>query len=108
MKNTERSNKVVVLGDIRGFTAFMENESESLSIRVLKDFYETVEKDVQKYGGFKVEFIADEFLTFFDDPYVAVNFCISVRDHLNKFLKKYQLGIGFGVSYGTVLGGLWG
>ena len=104
----EHVYKVVVFGDIRGFTEFTENEYENEAMTVLKGFYEIIEKEVLEYGGFKPEFIADEFVTFFDDIDVAVKFCMSVKNKLNIYLGRYNLGIGLGCSSGLVVGGLWG
>lgn len=104
----ERKYKVVVFGDIRGFTEFMEGETEDVAVEVLEGFYNIVEDCVRLFGGFKVEFIADEFLTFFDNSEEAIDFCIYVRDQLKEYLKGYQLGIGLGVSGGGVTGKLWG
>lgn len=100
--------KVVVFGDIRGFTEFTENEYENEAMVVLKGFYEIIENQVLDFGGFKPEFIADEFVTFFDEIEKAIDFCFDVKDKLNPYLCRYKLGIGLGVSSGLVVGGLWG
>lgn len=75
---------------------------------VLSGFYRIVEETVENYDGFKPEFIADEFVTFFDNIEDAVSFCFEVRRRLSRFLKVYDLGVGLGVSSGVVLGGLFG
>jgi len=102
------SYRTVLFGDIRGFTAFSEVNEAKVVVAILERLYFIVENTISEYGGFKPEFIADEFITFFDDTKHAVDCSLALGKIVNDFLEPYGLGIGIGIEVGNVLEGLVG
>ncbi len=107
-RELRHENRVIVFGDIRGFTSFTEKSNVSKVLEVLKNFYIIVEKCIKIYGGFKPEFIADEFVTFFSDEDQAIKFACEVVKETDRLFEEYGLAIGVGVHRGEVLEGLIG
>lgn len=112
LKNSDRilrnNLRIVVFGDIRGFTKFSQKNSIKSVARVLEKFYSIVEDQVVRYSGFKPEFIADEFITFFENSENAIEFAIHTSKAVGFYLKQYNLGIGIGIDKGMVLEGIFG
>lgn len=100
--------RTILFGDIRGFTPFTERNSFEIVTQVLNMFYRTVEDCVIKSNGFKPEFIADEFVTFFTNTQSAVDCAFDLQKSLGKKLKSYGLSVGMGVHKGPVLEGFLG
>lgn len=100
--------RTVVIGDIRGFSNFSEKNSIKDVVTILEDIYVIIEDIIEEYGGFKPEFIADEFLTFFDDNLTAIKCSLEINHHINKYLGKYGLGMGIGIERGNVMEGVIG
>lgn len=105
LKNTRRT---ILFGDIRGFTEFTENTNTRTTAQLLEGFYVWVENVLAKCGGYKPEFIADEFLTYFDDSKSALLCAYELNNKLNEFLSDYNLSIGMGIDEGEVLEGVIG
>lgn len=101
-------NRTIMFGDIRGFTKFSEGNHIHQVVRVLQELYDEVEKAAKRYNGSKPEFIADEFILFFDDTSDAVACGIELSKRLSAFLSKFNLGIGIGIDKGNVVEGIVG
>lgn len=102
------SNKIILIGDIRGFTKFTSRNSLKFVVRMLKNYYTKIEECISETDGFKPEFIADEFITFFDSTETALECALIIRERLQEFLKQYNLSLGMGIAKGSVLEGLIG
>ncbi|MBD3329268.1 hypothetical protein GF357_02125 [Candidatus Dojkabacteria bacterium] len=102
------SSKIVLIGDIRGFTKFTENSNLSHVMSVLNKYYTEIEMCIHQTDGFKPEFIADEFVTFFDTIENALECAFLIRERLPGLLKKSKLNLGMGITKGNVLEGLIG
>ncbi|MBD3363311.1 hypothetical protein GF362_06350 [Candidatus Dojkabacteria bacterium] len=100
--------RTIVFGDIRGFTSFSNKHDIKLVLEVLEKFYTLVEEYVYQYQGYKPEFIADEFVTFFDEISDAIKFSVDFNKKINSYLKKFSLGLGIGLDSGNVLEGVIG
>jgi len=98
----------ILIGDIRGFTAFTESHPVELVVQTLQNFYYVVESIISKHNGYKPEFIADEFITFFDTPKSALNCALEIRTNINIFLHEYKLSAGLALNAGEVLVGIIG
>jgi class 3 adenylate cyclase len=105
MKMTE---KTIMMGDIRGFTAFCERTSPKTVVSVLEYSYAIIEDTVAGHGGAKCEFIADAFLTSFKHPERGVDCAIEISRKVNSVLSQYALGMGIGITHGAVLEGIVG
>ena len=100
--------KTILFGDIRGFTQHsLMNEGERV-VELLEGMYVLVEKIVGKYGGYKPEFIADEFITHFTDTEAALKATLELNMSINSYLEQYNLSMGFGIDKGKVLEGFIG
>lgn len=106
--NLCKLKRTVLIGDIRGYTDFSENNDTFDVIKILNKYYETVEKVISNYKGFKPEFIADEFITFFETPDMAIQCALDLKAELIKILHKYNLKVGIGIEEGEVIEGLVG
>ncbi len=100
--------RIIMFGDIRGFTAFSEKNDVKMVVFILKNLYEIAENKVKKYKGYKPEFIADEFITFFSKAHNAVQCGYELNIEINNFLKKFGLSLGIGINKGQVFEGLIG
>jgi class 3 adenylate cyclase len=102
------NDRTVVIGDIRGFTAFTENNDIKVVIELVTNFYKLVEHTVKEHNGFKPEFIGDEFITFFEDSKAAVLFSFDISKKLCHLLSKYGVSVGIGIEKGKILEGVIG
>jgi class 3 adenylate cyclase len=103
-----RQERTILFGDIRGFTKFSNTYTHKIIAFVLQDFYEIVEEVTERYSAYKPEFIADEFLTFFASPDIAVDCALELREKINEQLSPYQLSVGMGIHEGPILEGIIG
>lgn len=104
----KEQTRIVLFGDIRGFTKFTDEHGTKEVIKVLKGLYKIAEKVIDKHGGFKPEFIADEFITFFKDADSAVACVFELKEETNSYLKKFKLSLGLGMHKGKLLEGIVG
>lgn len=102
------THKTILSGDIRGFTNYSIDHDVLIVSNVLKGFYTIIEETVKRYHGFKPEFIADEFITFFNNPFNALDCAIHLQKQFKTYFKDHNLGVGIGVNSGMVLEGLIG
>jgi len=100
--------RTIIIGDIRGFSAFSESNDIATVVTILENLYSVVESVIAKYRGFKPEFIADEFITFFDSNKDAINCALELSDQVNTYLDQFDLGLGMGIDRGPVLEGVLG
>jgi class 3 adenylate cyclase len=105
MKMTE---KTIMMGDIRGFTAFCEGTRPETVVDILEHIYTIIEDTVSGFGGAKCEFIADAFLTSFSQPEKAVDCALEISRKANMVLNQYSLGMGIGITHGPTLEGIVG
>ncbi len=106
----KHSIKTVIFGDIRGFTSFTNEHRNEDVVQILDGFYRITEDMCKKYGAFKPEFIADEFITHFKEgqELEALKLVKELKLLLTTFLSEYGLGVGFGIVRGELLEGLFG
>ena len=62
----EKREVVILMSDIRGFTAFAESLSPEATIRVLNDYFSHMIEVIRQYKGIIVDFYGDGVLVFFD------------------------------------------
>lgn len=100
--------RTILIGDIRGFSSFSERQQLNTVVTVLEDLYQIVETVVSFYHGFKPEFIADEFITFFEDNKDAMDCAIELNYRVNEYLGDHDLSVGMGLDRGNVIEGIFG
>lgn len=101
-------NRTIMFGDIRGFTKFVETNHINIVVKLLHELYHLVEDIAKKYESSKPEFIADEFILFFDNASKCLACAIELNHKLNNHLANYNLGVGIGVDKGNVVEGIVG
>lgn len=100
--------RTIMFGDVRGFTKFSEQNDIKQVVIILHNLYAIVEDTVLHYGGFKPEYIADEFITFFDDTKACIDCALELNKKLYYFLYPFGLSFGIGIDRGDVIEGIVG
>ncbi|MEZ4642826.1 MAG: adenylate/guanylate cyclase domain-containing protein [Chloroflexota bacterium] len=103
-----RVERAVLFMDVRGFTQWSENKPPELVVGMLNQFYEEAESIVMQYGGHKPHFTADELLTWFEQPQQAIDTAVHLNQQIHRLLHPYQLSVGIGLHWGSVVEGLMG
>lgn len=103
-----RAERTILFMDIRGFTRWSEDKDPETVIGMLNEFYEKAERIIAGGGGHKPHFIADEVMSWFEDPMQAVETARALRGEVSALLMRYQLDSGSGLHLGPVVEGLMG
>lgn len=115
----KRREVVMMMSDIRGFTALSETLSPEIIIRVLNQYFSHMIKIIQEHNGIIVDFFGDAILVFFEplsgpasDTSLCCIQCASrMQSEMAAFNKKMQkeklpgLGMGIGINAGQVIVG---
>jgi len=103
-----RAERAILFMDIRGFTAWSESRDPETVVGMLNQFYELAERIVMAGGGHKPHFIADEVMTWFEDPQAAVETARRLKRETSDLLRHFELASGAGLHLGQVVEGLMG
>jgi class 3 adenylate cyclase len=106
-----RNDVTVIFIDLRGFTSYAELAEPEDVMRMLQEYYATVAKVAQKYGGSIGHLAGDGVMIFFNDPVPveapqkkAVRMALEIRDELRR---DERLPFGAGIASGyTTIGGI--
>lgn len=115
----KRREVVMMMSDIRGFTALSETLSPELIIRVLNQYFSHMIRIIQDHNGIIVDFFGDAILVFFEPLSGSVAdtslCCIQCASRMqagmsavnNKMVKDNLpgLGMGIGINAGQVIVG---
>lgn len=115
----QRREVVLLMSDIRGFTALSETLSPEIIIRILNRYFSHMIGIIQEHNGIIVDFFGDSILVFFDpvtDPVEDKVFCciqcasrmqseMKVFNRKMRNLKMPELGMGIGINSGQVVVG---
>lgn len=115
----ERREVVMMMSDIRGFTALSETLSPELIIRILNQYFSHMINIIQDHNGIIVDFFGDAILVFFEplsgataDTALCCTQCASrMQAEMKAFNKKMikqklpGLGMGIGINAGQVIVG---
>lgn len=115
----KRREVVMMMSDIRGFTALSETLSPELIIRILNQYFSHMINIIQDHNGIIVDFFGDAILVFFEplsgataDTALCCIQCASrMQSEMKAFNKKMQkqelpgLGMGIGINAGQVIVG---
>ncbi len=115
----KRREVVLMMSDIRGFTALSETLSPEIIIRVLNQYFSHMIKIIQDYNGIIVDFFGDSILVFFeplsgsasDSVLCAIQCASRMQSEMRVFNKSMQekqlpeLGMGIGINAGPVIVG---
>lgn len=112
---------IVLIADLRGFTAMVDKVSSANIINMLNEFFGVMVEIIDQHGGHVNKFMGDSILTFFEDTRGVQNSVLNVlhcaiemqiaMDKVN--LKSAELGLdnlymGIGINTGDALGSVLG
>jgi len=110
--DTNRTEIAVLFADIRGFTAFAEQQPPEVIMSALETFHQCAGPLIESYGATLERFLGDGIVVLFNAPLPCPNaveravdlsreihreFRESVKPH---FGNKNDLGLGIGIAYG--------
>ncbi len=115
----ERREVVLLMSDIRGFTALSETLSPEIIIRILNRYFSHMIKIIQDHNGIIVDFFGDAILVFFDPlsaPSADIAVCCiqcaaRMQAEMKSFNRKMEgdnlpgLAMGIGINAGQVIVG---
>lgn len=105
LKRRERS---LLFMDIRGFTAWSEQQSPEDVVAMLNSYYAASESVLQPLLPIKVKFTADEVMAVFAEKEVALLAAQQIQSVAENVLGNYGLHVGLGLHAGPVVEGLLG
>lgn len=115
----ERREVVMMMSDIRGFTAMSETLSPEIIIRILNQYFSRMIAIIQDHNGIIVDFFGDAILVFFaplsgnvpDTSLCAIQCAARMQAAMAGFNNKMKqeglpaLGMGIGIHSGPVIVG---
>lgn len=115
----KRREVVIMMSDIRGFTALSETLSPELIIRILNQYFSHMIQIVQKHNGIIVDFFGDAILVFFDPLSESMEEtstrCIQCASQMQTQMSAFnqemgerelpKLAMGIGINAGQVIVG---
>lgn len=104
----QRRDRTIMFIDIRGFTKWSEQHSPEEVVKLLRIYYQIIEKVFTDYQAIKFKLSADEAMAIFPEPTSALQAALIIRSQMQKLLDPHQLGIGIGIHHGAVVEGLLG
>jgi class 3 adenylate cyclase len=104
----KRQERAMLFMDIRGFTAWSENQAPEAVVSMLNAYYAASEVTLQPLAPIKVKFTADEVMAVFADKSQAFVAARQLQKAVAQVLGAYQLAAGLGLHAGPVVEGLLG
>jgi len=109
---SHRREVTVVVGDLRGFTAFAETAEPEEVMAVLGEYHCCLGEQITRHGGTLERFVGDGLLVVFNDPVPcddhtdrAVSMAAAMRDAVSGLSERWRkndflLGFGVGIARG--------
>ena len=109
----ERRRTAMLFADIRGYTAFSENQDPEYVVDVLNQYFQRLSDVVVAHGGDIDKFVGDQIMAVFSGPKMeqnAVQCAIDIMTAIDDLAQgnKAELRIGVGVDVGEVVVGAMG
>lgn len=104
----QRTQKIILFMDIRGFTRWSETHKLHEIIEMLNSYYEIAEQHIIQAGGSKPQFTGDEVMAWFAPNDKLLEQIQTLQITIIDQFKKYGLTVGIGVHFGKVVEGLMG
>ena len=113
---THRRDVTVVFLDLRGFTAFAEQNEPEEVMRVLREYHAEMGRLILEHEGTLERFTGDGMMIFFNDPMPipdpgkrAVRMAVAMREAVTPMVARWKkrghdldLGIGIAQGYATI------
>ncbi len=103
-----RRQRAVLFMDIRGFTAWSEQQTPEQVVEMLNSCFAAAEPILDRYKAIKVKHTGDEIMAVFTDAESAFWSGRALRLELEQILSPYGLSAGGGIHYGELVEGLIG
>lgn len=104
----QRAERAVLFMDIRGFTAWSENQTPEAVVSMLNRYYGIAEAALAGESVIKLKYTADEVMAVFADAESAVKAGRNMLDVTRPLLAEIGLAAGAGVHFGSLMEGVLG
>lgn len=104
----QRVQRAVVFMDIRGFTAWSEQQTPEAVVGMLNGYYRAAEASLREIEPIKLKYTADEVMAVFADAAEALEAGKRMLAGIRSLLADSNLTAGAGVHYGQVVEGVLG
>jgi class 3 adenylate cyclase len=104
----QRVGRAVLFIDIRGFTAWSEQQTPEAVVGMLNDYYRAAEEALGEIRPIKLKYTADEVMAVFADVAEAVKAGSRMLASTRPLLAESNLAAGAGVHCGQVVEGVLG
>jgi len=104
----KRVQRAVLFLDIRGFTAWSEQQTPEAVVGVLDSFYQAAKSALSSTPPIKLKYTADEVMAVFPDAEQAVTAGSRMLNAVQPILIRHHLSAGAGVHFGQVVEGVMG
>ncbi|MCX7170909.1 MAG: adenylate/guanylate cyclase domain-containing protein, partial [Proteobacteria bacterium] len=105
--NLQRVERAVLFMDLRGFTAWSEQQAPETVVGMLNDYYRGAENCLLPFAPIKLKYTADEVMAVFVDAAAAAAAGQALQAALPQ-LCSHGLGAGIGLHHGPVVEGVLG
>lgn len=103
-----RQQRCMLFMDIRGFTAWSEQQDPEQVVALMNEYYEVAEPVWKAHNAIKVKFTADEIMLVFTDSATAMAAARKLREDSGRLLQEHGLSAGIGLHAGAVVEGMMG
>ncbi len=104
----QRVSRAVLFMDIRGFTAWSEQQSPEAVVGLLNQYYRVAEETLGEGRTIKIKYTADEVMAVFAETAVAATDGSRMLSAAQRMLAESNLAAGAGLHYGAVVEGVLG
>lgn len=104
----QRVERAILFMDIRGFTAWSEQQAPETVVGMLNGYYRVAEEALGEIRPIKLKYTADEVMAVFEDAADAVNAGRRMLASAHALLAESHLTAGAGVHCGQVVEGVLG
>lgn len=104
----QRVQRAVVFMDIRGFTAWSEQQTPEAVVGMLNGYYQAAEASLGEIAPIKLKYTADEVMAVFAEAAEAIEAGKRMLAGIRPLLADSSLAAGAGVHYGQVVEGVLG
>ncbi len=104
----KRKERAILFMDLRGFTAWSEQQAPEEVVRLLNKYYQLAEQIAERHEAIKVKFTGDEVLAVFHSVDAALQVALQMQERLRALMMRYGVEAGVGIHWGLVIEGVVG